>query len=414
VARASRYLGPALKDPVSVDGFLRMLAATAALGGRSLYCLGGTPGAAEGTAAILREENPGLTVAGCGSALVHVEGSRLEEAPEADEEIIGKINRASPHVLLMALGSPGQELFFERNRHRLKVPVTISIGGPYGRPAGLIPGAPGSGLERLFRPFQASGRFLKHYLHDLPKTMSQLWPSIILYQYARRVAPHAYLKRCKSKVSYKYMTRGREQLLLLTMPGSVDAEAVPRLASLIPRRPSAHLIMDVADVDFIDSAGLGLLLSAWNLWEESGREMYITCASPYAKKVLSSNRLDDLFAGKLFASLEDALAHLDSHAGTPPYGMEVRDEGGSSVITFSGSLKPVAVSPAEIRVIASRVKGEHCTMDLSGLDSISTQGIILLLRLKSALVGLGIPCRAGGAQGEAALMLKATKTENLI
>ncbi len=415
---ASRHLGPALKEPVTGADLVNGLAGEAARSGLSLYLLGGAGGALLKGASLLRERFPGLHIAGCDSPAVHVEGAPLADSPEADGEILEKIKSASPDLILASFGSPGQELFFGRNRHRLMVPVTVCLGGTFDFAAETVTNAPGrmrpGFLPWLLRFARHPGRLVNRRLLDLVKCAAQIWPSILVYEYAKRVAPHPYLKRCKSGVSYKYMTRGRTQVLHLTLPGSVDAGAVPRLASLIPKRPTAHLLLDVNDVAFIDSAGLGLLLSVMNLWAAGRYELLVTGAGPYAKKVMASNRLHDLFSGRLFDSLEDALAWLDRHAGESASCIEVAQGADSSTIAFSGSLKPIGISPAEIRGIASRVKGARCVLDLSALHSISTQGIILLLKLRDAVEKGGKTCTSQGAHGEVAQMLRVTRTESLV
>lgn len=418
LVRASRHLGPALKEAVTGADLVNGLAGEAASRGLSLYLLGGAEGALLEGASLLRERFPGLHIAGCDSPAVHVEGALLADSPEADGEILEKIKSASPDLVLASFGSPAQELFFERNRHRLKVPVTVCIGGTPGFAAETVPHAPGwvrpGFLPWLPRFARHPGRLVNRRLLGLVKFATQIWPSILLYEYAKRVAPHPYLKRCKSGVSYKYMTSGRTQVLHLTMPGSVDAEAVPRLATLIPKRPTAHLLLDVNDVAFIDSAGLGLLLGVTNLWAAGRYELLITGAGPYAKKVMTSNRLHDLFNRRLFDSMEEALAWLDTHPEEPASCIEVKEGADSSTIAFSGSLKPVSVSSAEVRVIASRVKGPRCVLDLSALHSVSTQGIILLLKLKKAVEKRGKACTSQGAHGEVARMLRVTRTEGLV
>lgn len=415
---ASGYLGPALKERVTGADLVPRLAREAALKGKSLYFLGGSPESAAKAADILKEACPGLVVAGCDSPMVHVEGPNLADAPEADGEIVDRINAASPDLLFVAFGNPKQEIFFARNRHRLKVPVTIGIGGTFDFIAGSIRRAPewmrAKGLEWLFRFTQDPRRLWKRYLNDLVKLGSQIWPSIYQYQFALRVAPHAFLKKCRVQVAYKYMTRGSAQVLLLTMPGSVNAEAVPRLESLIPKRPGAHLVLDVRDVAFIDSAGLGLLLRVMHLWKTNGHEVLITGATPYAQRVMLANRLHDLFGHRLFPTLEDALAHLDGKAGKPPYSVKVVPDAGSSRLVIEGRLEPAAVSPAEVRVLAAGIQGKTCVMDLSGLDAISTQGVTLLLRLKRELSRLGKECTARGARGETARMLEITRTTSLL
>jgi len=415
---ASRHLGPALKEPVAGADLVNGLAGEAARRGLSLYLMGGAEGALLEGASLLRERFPGLIIAGCDSPVVHVEGALLADSPEADGEILEKINSASPDLILASFGSPGQELFFGRNRHRLKAPVTVCIGGTLDFAARAVPHAPGQMrpgfLPWLLRFARYPGRLVNRRLPDLVKCAAQIWPSILAYEYAKRVAPHPYLKRCKSGVSYKYMTRGRTQVLHLTMPGSVDAGAVPRLASLIPKHPTAHLLLDVKDVAFIDSAGLGLLLNVLNLWGRSRHEVLVIGVTPYARKVITRNRLSDLFAGRLHDTLDDALDRLDARAGKDEWSVEAHEDGPSTRLAFSGRLTPQGVSDAEIRAIASRAGGARCTLDLSGLSAISTPGIILLLKLRKALESLGRECSSSGAHGDVARMLKVTGTMKLI
>ncbi|HNY65671.1 MAG TPA: WecB/TagA/CpsF family glycosyltransferase [Deltaproteobacteria bacterium] len=414
----SRHLGPALKERVAAADLVPGLAREAALRGKSLYLLGGARDGAERAAAVLRKECLGLRIAGFGSPMVHVEGPNLVDALKRDGEAVEAVNASSPDVLLVAFGSPKQELFFERNRHRLKVPVTIGIGNTFDSVTGGMTRAPGwtrsSGLERLLHLAQGPRRLWKRSPLDLVKLGSQAWPSVALYQYARKVAPHDYLKRCRNKVTYKYMARGREQVLLMTLPGIVDAGAVPRLASLIPKRPSAHLVLDVSDVGFIDSAGLGLFLNVLNLWGRSRHEVLVIGVTPYARKVITRNRLSDLFAGRLHDTLDDALDRLDARAGKDEWSVEAHEDGPSTRLAFSGRLTPQGVSDAEIRAIASRAGGARCTLDLSGLSAISTPGIILLLKLRKALESLGRECSSSGAHGDVARMLKVTGTMKLI
>jgi N-acetylglucosaminyldiphosphoundecaprenol N-acetyl-beta-D-mannosaminyltransferase len=303
LVRMIGYLGPALVEPAAGEDFLSGLAGEAAKRGKSLYILGGTPGAAQKAATALHGLFPGLSAQGADAPA---------DAPEKEEELVEKINSASPDLLLIALGSPGQELFFGRNRHRLKVPVTVCVGDEPGFPADP---ASCTALERLIRTLGTPWRIWKHRILYPARLGWQVWPSALLYQYTKRTVLHAFLKKCKSGVSYKYMTRGSEQVLLFTMPGSVDVEAVPRLASIMPQRPSAHLILNVGDVAFIDSAGLGLFLSTVSLWEGSGRTVLITGITPYGKKVIATSGLSDFLDHRLCTSLDDALARLDACAG---------------------------------------------------------------------------------------------------
>src|SRR5439155_11478568 len=62
--------------------------------------------------------------------------------PEHDEEALRCIREARPDLLMVAYGSPEQELWFVRNRDRLGVPVAIGVGGSFDFIAGRARRAP--------------------------------------------------------------------------------------------------------------------------------------------------------------------------------------------------------------------------------------------------------------------------------
>jgi N-acetylglucosaminyldiphosphoundecaprenol N-acetyl-beta-D-mannosaminyltransferase len=143
---ASRLLGGAIAERVTGVDVVYQFAGIAARRGYRLYLLGAAPGVAEQAASVLQRQNPDLQIAGTYA------GSPREDE---NEEICSRILAASPHVLLVAYGSPQQDLWIKRNRERLKVPVSIGVGGTFDYIAGVIPRAPRVfqrlGLEWLYR-----------------------------------------------------------------------------------------------------------------------------------------------------------------------------------------------------------------------------------------------------------------------
>lgn len=105
------------------------------LAGRAgrLFLLGARPGVAAEAGRRLAERHPGLVV--CGAE----PGSPL---PEDDRATVTAVNRARPDVLLVAYGHPRQELWIDRNRQRLEVPVAIGVGGTFDYLSGRIRRAP--------------------------------------------------------------------------------------------------------------------------------------------------------------------------------------------------------------------------------------------------------------------------------
>lgn len=146
VVWASRLGGTPLPERVTGVDTVERLAATASRLGLRLFLLGAAPGVAEVTAHRLRHRNPGLIVCGTHAGSPH---------PEDEEDICRRIRNASPHVLLVAYGAPGQDLWIARNLRRLNVPVSMGVGGTFDFIAGKAARAPlwmrRSGLEWLHR-----------------------------------------------------------------------------------------------------------------------------------------------------------------------------------------------------------------------------------------------------------------------
>jgi N-acetylglucosaminyldiphosphoundecaprenol N-acetyl-beta-D-mannosaminyltransferase len=143
---AARWTGQTLRNRVPGIELCERLAALSATTGVRLYLLGAAPGVAEAAAATLERRFPGVVIAGCFAGTPR---------PEDEPEIHARIQAAQPDVLLVAYGSPMQDLWIARNQPDLKVPVAIGVGGAFDYISGRVIRAPRwlrrLGLEWLFR-----------------------------------------------------------------------------------------------------------------------------------------------------------------------------------------------------------------------------------------------------------------------
>jgi exopolysaccharide biosynthesis WecB/TagA/CpsF family protein len=121
----------------------------AAVQGWSVYLLGGRQGVAERCRKILAQRFPKL----------HVVGTFHGHFSEEEEHvIIDDINVKKPDILLVALGSPLQELWIERNAPFIKVKLCFAVGGFFDFLSGEYQRAPQwirrIGCEWLYRFLQ--------------------------------------------------------------------------------------------------------------------------------------------------------------------------------------------------------------------------------------------------------------------
>ncbi len=162
---ASRVQGTSLPERVAGSNLVWSLCEAAAARGRSVFLLGGDPGAAEQSSRVLEKRFPGLRVCG---VLVPERG--FENDPERLDEIEAALAGASPDIVFVALGSPKQEYLGELMRDALPSAWFVGCGISLSFVAGRIRRAPGwmqrLGLEWLHRLVQEPSRLAKRYLAD--------------------------------------------------------------------------------------------------------------------------------------------------------------------------------------------------------------------------------------------------------
>jgi N-acetylglucosaminyldiphosphoundecaprenol N-acetyl-beta-D-mannosaminyltransferase len=97
---AARLKGVHMRDNLVGTDLVPLFMRSKRARGYRYFLLGGTPGTAERAAARLREDVPGIAIAGC-------QHGWLDRAETG--AVIERINAAAPHMLLVAMGNPLQE-----------------------------------------------------------------------------------------------------------------------------------------------------------------------------------------------------------------------------------------------------------------------------------------------------------------
>jgi N-acetylglucosaminyldiphosphoundecaprenol N-acetyl-beta-D-mannosaminyltransferase len=149
----------------------------AAQKGRSVYLLGGAPGASGRAAKVLVDKYPSLKLCGSSSPVI--------ESPPSSRDlelVLSEVERARPDILFVGLGSPKQEQLIRFLREHLPSTWMVGVGISFSFIAGDLKRAPAwmrkMGIEWVHRMMQDPGRLTKRYLvDDLP--------------FALRLFPHA-------------------------------------------------------------------------------------------------------------------------------------------------------------------------------------------------------------------------------
>ena len=157
---AAKVGGFNLADNVNGTDLFPVLCKAAAKSGISIFLFGGQPSIADGAAERMCRETPGLSIAGTHDGFIE---DRAQE-----ERLISWINASGAQILLVGMGVPKQELWIQRNRHRLEPAVIIGVGGLFDYFSGRIARAPAViravGFEWAWRLALEPRRLARRYL----------------------------------------------------------------------------------------------------------------------------------------------------------------------------------------------------------------------------------------------------------
>ena len=174
----SRWLGKPLPERVAGSDLTPALFAAADRGqGLRVHLLGGAPGVAERAAERIHARFRNIRVVGTESP-----APGFERDDAVNQRLVSAIVAAKPDVLIVGLGAPKQELWIQRHRSALPVPLALCVGATIDFMAGARQRAPvwmhDKGLEWLFRASTEPRRLAPRYAKNLvmlPRLIAREW-----------------------------------------------------------------------------------------------------------------------------------------------------------------------------------------------------------------------------------------------
>jgi N-acetylglucosaminyldiphosphoundecaprenol N-acetyl-beta-D-mannosaminyltransferase len=416
----SRMLGTPLKERVTGADLVPRLAQAAARSGKSIYFLGGQGDVGLRAARLLQEQFPGLKVAGADSPFVKIEGEALTGETVKDQEVVERINRSGADILLIGFGNPKQEVWFERNRSRLQVPVSIGIGGTYEFIVGTVARAPAwmqkAGLEWIFRITQDPKRLWKRYFVGFFKFGLMILPAIAYYKLKRRslkgMPPGAH------RFDIRNHHTGLPDLTpirVIRLPEVLDAQAVESARESLENEvfASSDPILDFKHVKFIDSSGLGFIVGLWRRAKADNRRLNLIEIQPSTRRFFELSRTLDVFKDKVFENVDEAVAHIVKAAKQPPfYYIEVPNQR-DVVLRLYGNLDAAQMLNLDIEAILAVIGDRDCLFDLKNLDFVDSSGIVFFLKILKHVQKTAKNCVFFGLQDSVRQMFKITKLDRL-
>ncbi len=376
----SRLFGIPLRERVAGADLVPHLARLSALRGYKIFLLGATPEVAEAAQRRMKALNPNVRVVGHFSP-------PIRPIDEFDNEpILARIEAAQPDILLVAFGSPKQEKWIGRNRHRLKVPVCIGIGGSLDFLAQSVRRAPAwmqkSGMEWLFRMCVDPVRLGPRYFHDavwLTKYLSAQLPVKKIFQ-QQEETPIVSLNSIGA-------------VSIIGVSGAMSGSGLTRLekalSSVTAGRP---IVLDLTGTSHMGADGLWILARILRRAAERKTEVWLAGLSPALERQLRLAHFADLF--KSATSSSDAVRQIS------PGKLQINVELGESwaVCRVTGDLSEGVRRTLEEICNQLRKTNDHFEIDASGLVGADSSKLIGSMgSLEGVVYGEAPRARAAGA-----------------
>jgi anti-sigma B factor antagonist len=102
------------------------------------------------------------------------------------------------------------------------------------------------------------------------------------------------------------LTTDRQGVPVVWAAGEVDVSTAPRLREHLANLPAEarRVVVDLSEVSFLDSTGLGVLVAGWKRCQESGAILDLVVTRSQVRKVLEITSLDGVF--QIFDSIDEA------------------------------------------------------------------------------------------------------------
>jgi anti-sigma B factor antagonist len=92
---------------------------------------------------------------------------------------------------------------------------------------------------------------------------------------------------------------------VLSFRGPLTMENVPPFLNAVRREGAPTMILDFSGVPYLDSSGLGCLVSAYTSCSKAGRRVALTGVNQRVRKVFEITKVEQLFL--MFPTLADAI-----------------------------------------------------------------------------------------------------------
>ncbi len=374
----SKLTGQNIQHRVTGADLLPKVAALCSQQDFRMFILGADDATAYKAKKQLQEQHPGLDIAGMLSPRIAINGEGMSHALEADVCLVEQINASGADILVIALGNPKQEIWYERNRHLLRIPVCIGVGGTLNFITGKVRRAPswmhGAGLEWVYRLLQEPGRLWKRYAIGLCKYSLLALPLLIvsLVNMRRRASG-------SDQGRYSVLTDGhRNKMQRLILPPVLNHSDVADISSLLDQGHLTHTVFDFSNVYHVELDVMADLVRLWASLRDTGINWLACGMRRRICRNLHFARASVGFEQHICDDFPSALKLFGAKANTIRHWTE------DGVVYLVGSLTNLWIQTDPLQLESLSTSQRRLTVNLDAVDSIDNAGMAYLLQERVA------------------------------
>lgn len=375
----SNLLGRTFKEKVRVTDFILPLAKALGHEKKTVYLLGEEEESTAEAADLLERQNPGLQVVGFVCPPIYIQGEQLVEANQRDALILEEINKTSPDVLFISLEHPKQEIWFERVRHKLRIPLVIGINESFD----IL-----TQKTQKFKLFRMLGSFGRSIWNCI--TLLYLLIPLIVYHWMNQFITWLATKTGNGKVAKSLLFLSpKRSIAVIRLPVSFNSNNCKEISQNIEEAFAQDiLILDAQNTNHIDIEGIALLVKAWQRAKEINKEFYGFGIKKRICTLFRLHKVWDIFSNDIClnpAELNNCLLHYTEPSQL--YDSVYQNEE-TLVLSFLGRLDNTQKYEEYLTKFVGILERD-CVIDFTYCSFIDNAGFSFLLQLKQIVEGNG-------------------------
>lgn len=346
----------------------------------SLFLVGGNEATLKATLIELKKDYPNLKIVGSVSPSIFTKGERIEESLERDELILDTINIAKPDLVFLQLGHPKEEIWFERVKDSLKVPLCIGVGGAFDRYLDK------KGIQSYPKD-SWNWKKIKRRVHSFMHYAIWLPPLIFYHWLNKALTDLFHFKKEKEDPRHLFISE-KETLTVLPFPELQTNSLQDQILNWVDESfEHDNILIDFSSVKHINPRGLGLLYTIWKKSFLRKKNLYFLGISPDLRWLIKLHGAWDFVAPYACNNPDDVLERMSTNRGLAldhdREFISIQQSNRNTVISFFGTLHGLNAPPYSLKQIEQILQDRPCILNLKYCSHIDNKGFGFILKLNS-------------------------------